>query len=93
MNSWTPEQVFLVTYIAAALSGLGELLHSDREVTPRSFLAAILFYGAAGTGLGMLGYEYLGGKTRPWIVISCGLFVGIRAIKLSDIVRLLQKLM
>lgn len=93
MDQWTPQTVFLCTYVAAALSGVAELLRSTRPITPRTVLAAILFYGAAGSALGMVGYEYLGGKERPWKVIACGILVGVRVIHLADITTLLRRLL
>jgi hypothetical protein len=92
MLAWTPEQVFMLTYLAAALSGLAALLRSDEPITVRSVSAAILFYGAAGTGLGMMAYEWLGGKQNPWRVVGAGMLVGIRIIKLSDIAHIIRKI-
>lgn len=92
MEQWTPTTVFLCTYIAAALSGVGMLLNSDQEITARSVLAAVLLYGAAGCGLGMAGFEWLGGKENPWRVIGCGMLVGIRIIRLNDIKKVIAKL-
>lgn len=93
MQGWTAQEIFLCTYMAAALSGVGELLHSSRPVTPRSLCGAVLFYGAAGTGLGMVCYEYLGGKARPGLVVACGFLVGVRAIHLRDITNLLRRIL
>lgn len=92
MDQWTPTQVFICTYIAAALSGVGALLHSEQEVTWRSMSAAVLLYGAAGCGLGMAAFEWLGGKQAPWRVIGCGMLVGIRVIRLKDISNIIRRL-
>ncbi len=85
MVNLTPEQVFLCTFCAAALSGLSVLLRSDSELTIRNIFAAILFYGSAGVGLGMIAFDWLGGKQNPWRVIGCGWLVGLKIIKLTDI--------
>jgi len=85
MQNMTPEQVFLCTFCAAALSGLGVLLRSDSALNVRNILSSVLFYGSAGVGLGMIAFDWLGGKQNPWKVIGCGWLVGLRIIKLSDI--------
>jgi hypothetical protein len=90
---WTPEKLFICTYIVGALSGIGALARSTEPITPRSIVAALVFYGCCGTGLGMLGYEYLGWKNKPWLVVGCGFLVGVRAIHLEDIKAILQKLL
>lgn len=94
MDQWnpTPIELFWATLTASALSGLAELLHSTRPVTIRSICGTLLFYGAAGTGLGAFVYEFLGGKTRPVLVLSSGLLVGIRAIKIQDIAAIVFKI-
>lgn len=92
METWTPLQLFYATFAAAALSGISELLHSTREVNARSLLTAILYSGCVGCSLGILVYEYAGGKTRPALVVCCGFLVGVRAVKLADIKRMVQKL-
>lgn len=94
MDQWnpTPTELFWATLVASALSGLGELLHSTRPVTIRSICGTILFYGAAGTGLGAFVYEFLGGKTRPALVLSSGLLVGIRVFKVQDIAAIVFKI-
>src|SRR5688572_6036347 len=90
---WTPEKTFIVTYIAAALSGLAVLLRTNEPLTVRSILSAILFYGSAGCGLGMIGYEYLGGRQAPWKVIGCGMLVGIRVIQFKDIAHVARRIL
>lgn len=93
METWTPLQVFIAAYVASALSGLAGLLWSAKPLTVRSACASVLYYGAAGTGLGMLGYEYLGGKEKPWRVIGCAMLVGIGVVDLATLQRLATRLL
>lgn len=93
MQNLTPEQIFLCTYCAAALSGLTVLLRSDVELTFRNVTSTILFYGSAGVGLGMIAFEWLGGKQNPWRVIGCGFLVGLRIIKTQDIMTMARRLL
>jgi hypothetical protein len=92
MEHWTPQTVFVWTYIAAALSGLAALLRSSKPLTTRTVLSAVLFYGAAGAGLGMFGYEFLGGKEKPWRVIACGMLVGVGLIRAENIRDLIKRI-
>lgn len=92
MLQWTPDQLFIVTYIAAALSGVAVLLNSEKHITFRRLVGAMLLYGAAGCALSMVGYEYLGGNKYPWRVVGCGMLVGIRAIKWADIREIAMRL-
>lgn len=84
--NWTPEIVFLFTYIVSASVGLGVEFISNRTLTPRLIVGTILVYGGVGAAFGMyVGYEYFGGKQAWWKVVSCGALVGVRAIKVKDI--------
>ncbi len=90
---WSPELTFAVTYIAAALSGLAVVLLEDKPLRFRTIIGTILLYGGLGSGLGMVGYEYLGGKNNPWKVVACGMLVGVRAIKMRDITNLVRRIL
>jgi hypothetical protein len=90
---WSPEKLFLCTYIVGALSGIGALARSTEPITPRAIVAAIVFYGCSGCGLGMIGYEYLGWKNKPWLVVGCGFLVGVRAIHFEDIKAILRRML
>jgi hypothetical protein len=65
----------MATYALSAVSGLGGVLLSNKTLTTREVVGTIIVYGGLGTGMGMLGYEYLGGKAAPWRVMGCGLSV------------------
>jgi hypothetical protein len=93
MQNWTPDEVFLATFVAASLSGLAVLFKSKEPISPRSVFATILYYGATGCGLGMIAYEWLGGKQAPWRAIGCGWLVGIKAISLKDIKKFVQRIL
>jgi hypothetical protein len=93
MQNLTPELVFLYTFCAASLSGLAVLLRSGSELNTRNVLGAILFHGSAGVGLGMIAFDWLGGKQAPWKVIACGWLVGLRIIKLSDIAEVVRRIL
>lgn len=93
MTNWTPEQLFLVTYFVSAISGLGGLFVSNKTISFRDIVGTILLYGGLGTGIGMLGYEYLGGKAAPWRVVGCGMLVGCKAIKLKSLSEVAQKVL
>jgi hypothetical protein len=90
---WTPLQVFIYTYIASGVTGLVPLLRSKEPLGLRNVLLSILFYGAAGMGLGVIAYEYLGGKEKPWLIIACGMLVGIGVIRMSDIAAVARRVL
>lgn len=92
MVLWPDTSLFVVTFCGAALAGVANLLRSPDQITLRNLLAAVLFNGVAGTGFGMIAFEFLGGKQNPWRVIGCGMLVGIRIIKLSDVMTIVRKL-
>ena len=93
MAQWSPQQVFICTYVAAALAGLSGLLRSPQPLTARAIIGTVLFYGCAGTGLGMVGYEYLGGRENPWRVIGCGMLVGVRLIQFQQIKNIVARIL
>jgi len=93
MRQWTPEVLFACTYICSAITGLGVLLSGEKPVTMRLVCACFLVNGALGAGLGMAGYEYMGGKDAPWRVIGCGMLVGARAIKIAWIMNIARRVL
>ena len=90
--TWTVETLFAVTYCASGLTGLGELLLSERPLSAKIVVGTFLRYGAAGVVLGALGYEYLNGRQYPERVLACGLGVGVRLVSLPDVGKLLKRL-
>ena len=84
--------MFLVTCLASALSGLGSLLASKDELTIRSCLGAFLKSGAAGSAVGLLGFDYLGGSCQPWRVIGAGMVVGIGWVRKDELRKLLARM-
>jgi hypothetical protein len=91
--NWSPLHVFICTWLASAITGVGVYLGEDRAVTIRGTFVAAVTYGGMGCGLGMIGYEFLGGKQAPWKIIGCGFLVGIRAISLNSIKTLIQRIL
>lgn len=93
MEAWTPLQVFMASYVAAAVGGVGALLASDRPITLRSLGKAIVYYGVAGCGFAMTGFEYFGGKERPWRIIGLAALLGVGAIKVSDVTAVVRRML
>lgn len=91
MQNWTPETLFYFTYAVSALTAIGVELLSNRTLTFRLVFGTAIVYGGLGGGLGMVCYEYLGGRTAPWRVVACGILVGARAIKLKDVTNLARR--
>lgn len=93
MQLWTPDQLFLYTYIISAVCGIAELFRSTRPITCRSITAAILVNGAAGCGIGMMVYEYFDGSGHPWRVLVAGMMIGLRAVKFEDITTIVGRIL
>jgi hypothetical protein len=85
METWTHNQIFLCCLASAALSGFATLLMSDKPINGRNILAYLFWFALAGTGTSMLGFEYLGGKEKPWRVIGSAIMVGMGVVKLTDL--------
>lgn len=86
METWSPLTLYLLSMLFGGISGIGGLCLSSKEITLRGLISAAIFYGMAGSGLGMLGvYDYLDGKARPWRVLAASSLVGIGTIKMDDI--------
>ena len=92
MEDWSPLVVFTATYFAAALGGIGALLRSKEPIGFRNVSEAIIYSGLAGTSLGLVGYEFLGGRKYPSIIIGCGALVGLQIIKIKDIKDILKRI-
>jgi hypothetical protein len=93
MGKMSPEVLFVLVYLVSAFSGLGGVLLSSKPISIRIIFGTILVYGGLGSGLGMIGYEYLGGKDAQWKVIACGFLVGTKALKIRDVTRILRKVL
>jgi hypothetical protein len=83
----------MATYALSAVSGLGGVLLSNKTLTTREVVGTIIVYGGLGTGMGMLGYEYLGGKAAPWRVMGCGMLIGVKAIKPKAVADMARKIL
>ncbi|BBO31054.1 hypothetical protein [Lacipirellula parvula] len=93
MEAWTPLQIFMASYAAAAIGGVGALLASDRPITLRSLGKALVYYGVAGCGFAMTGFEYIGGKEKPWRIIGFAALLGVGAIKVSDVAAVARRML
>lgn len=91
MENWTLNQIFACCLISAALSGFATLLMSEKPLTIRNIMAYLLWFAAGGTATSMIGFEYLGGKEKPWRVIGSAIAVGMGIVKLSDIAPVIMK--
>lgn len=84
MTHWSHSTIFFCCLISAALSGFATLLMSEKEINRRNFLGYLLWFGLAGTATSMVGFDYLGGKEKPWRVIGSAILVGMGVVKVTD---------
>ena len=91
---WTPEKLFAVTFLFAALMNTGVLLVANKPLTKREILGGMIFYGGLGASFGILVvYQYFGGIDQPIKVISCGGLVGCRAIKPAFVIAAMKRIL
>ena len=93
MGQWTPEMLFVLTYCVSGLTGIGMLLLEKRPLSARLIFGTILVNGGVGSVLGMLAYEWLGGRLAPWRVVASGMLVGGRVITLKDAKGLVRRML
>lgn len=84
MESWSNGTIFLCCLLSASLSGFATLLMSEKEINRRNFLGYLLWFGLAGTATSMVGFDYLGGREKPWRVIGSAILVGMGVVKVTD---------
>ena len=92
-TTWTPLHTLAYTFVGAGIAGFAVLMRSNEPLTLRSVVGSILFYGCAGCVFGGFGMEYLGGRDKPWRAILCGMAVGLRIIKISDLTSLMRRIL
>jgi hypothetical protein len=85
IEGWSHNFIFICCMLAAALSGFATLLMSDKPITSRNIGAYLLWFGMAGLGTSMLGFDYLGGKQKPWRVIGASIVIGMGVVKITDL--------
>jgi hypothetical protein len=84
---WTPELVFMATWFFSGLTGLAaeKIREPDRVIPLWTGIAFFIVYGGLGSGFGMVGYNYLGGKDHPLAIIGWGQLVGMRVISIKKL--------
>lgn len=82
----TPIQVFLSCFTIASLAGLAALLRSDKPLTWRMIIAAMLYSGIFGLMIGLCWYNYFGGSDNLYFLIGVSGLAGLGGTSLLDFV-------
>lgn len=93
MELWTPFQVFLVLMCGTFASGVVSELRSNKEATLRELFSAGAYWSALSTSFCMMGYEWIGGKEKPWRVLGTGVLIALGIIGADDIKRVVQSIL
>lgn len=86
MEQWSNNAIFLACLASATLGGFASLLRSETPITIRVFFAYLLWFGMAGLATSLVGFELLGGRKRPWVVIGIATFVGMGIVKTTALI-------
>lgn len=79
----SPLQIFMASFIAAAIGAVGALPEGSHSVG--KIFRAIIYGGSSGTSVAMVGFDYLGGKSKPWGIIGTSWLIGLGFIKVPDL--------
>ncbi len=94
MENLTPNQLYILTWALSALTAVGALMGGNKPIGTRVILHSVIVYGGLGSSFGMVvGLKYLGGKESPWIVVALGQMVALREIKMSDITKIMRRIL
>jgi hypothetical protein len=85
METWTPLQVFIVLLIGTFIAGFGGHARANRNATLRELLASGLYWSAVSTSFCMAGYEWIGGKEKPWRVLGIGGLIALGIINMKTL--------
>lgn len=80
----TALQVFLSCFGISSFAGLAALLRSGKPLTWRSSIAAFLYSGMFGLVVGLLWYQYFGGKDNVYFLIGVSGLAGLGGMSLLD---------
>lgn len=93
MEAWSTFKVFIAAFCAGALAGFATYIVSTKQKTPWLIVGHTLIAALSGCGLGMLGYEYLDGKAKPWRIIGCALLVGLGYVDRTALRKLVARIL
>lgn len=85
-----PLDVLLKSFALASVAGLAELLKSNRRISSRAILAAVLYNGMSGTIIALLLYSRLGAEHMA-LILGVSAFAGIGCISILDLVAALLR--
>lgn len=91
MEHWSPESVFLLTGLLGGLAGAVKEARTHKTITKWAAMWACFDYGFTASALGMVGYQWLGGKEHPEMIIGMGMLVGLRLLTIKQIRELVKR--
>lgn len=84
-----PLQTFLSAVAVSSFAGLAALLRSNKEITLRSVLTAIIYSGTMGLTIALLWFNY--GRDNVYFLLGVCALAGIGGTSLLDFIVLVLK--
>jgi hypothetical protein len=79
-----PCYLFFLAFVISALAGLGNLLRSDKRLTTRLMISAVLNSGALGLVVSMLLYSWF--KDNTWFLLGLCLLAGLSGASILNFI-------
>ena len=85
-DNLSPFQAFISAFSVSSLAGLAAYLRSNRELTVRGTISAMLNSGLLGLAIAFLWYNYFNDNGNIWFMLGISLLAGLGGISVLDFV-------
>ena len=80
----SPVEIFLSSFAICSVAGLASHLRSNRDLTTRQTVSAMLNSGLLGLSIAFLWYTYIDGQENIWFLMGVSLLAGLGGVSLLD---------
>lgn len=92
MNRLEPLHVFLSAFAISSLGGLAALLRSNRELSLRAVVSAVLYSGIMGLIIALLWYNWFDGQGNLYFLLGVSGLAGVGGTTVLDfIIQVIKK--
>lgn len=81
-----PWHILASCFTVSSIAGLAQLLRSDRPLTWRNIVSAVLYSGISGLIIGLLWFNYFSGSDNVYFLVGISGLAGIGSVSILDLI-------